>query len=199
MSAKEDILRALRSRAIGQRPYPSAELKAVQFRQPLANLTETFKGVGVELITVAEGELASTMSAHPMFAHEQGRVCWAHGEALFKKSGWKEIGDASIAEWNILDVAVLKAECVVAENGAMWVTEGEIPRATWFLAARMAIVVHERDLVHNLHEAYAKISTPQGFGCFISGPSKTADVGQTLVVGAHGPTTLTVFMVRSAT
>ena len=48
-----------------------------------------------------------------------------------------------------------------------------------------------------MHEAYQKIGNSEyGFGSFIAGPSKTADIEQSLVLGAHGARGLTVFLMK---
>ena len=96
-----------------------------------------------------------------------------------------------------VDFCVLPGELGVAENGAVWVTEhGGVNRAAAFLTQHLCLVVRAGTLVHNLHDAYARLSMVRpGFGLFLSGPSKTADIEQALVIGAHGARSCTVLLI----
>jgi L-lactate dehydrogenase complex protein LldG len=58
------------------------------------------------------------------------------------------------------------------------------------------VIVPKAKLVASMHEAYNKIGNADyRFGVFIAGPSKTADIEQSLVLGAHGPKSMTVFLI----
>ena len=98
-----------------------------------------------------------------------------------------------------LDFALVGAELGVAENGAVWVTGRErSQRAVCFIAEHLALVLPASLLVDDMHRAYERISFREpGYGTFIAGPSKTADIEQALVIGAHGARSLTVFLVDS--
>ena len=114
-------------------------------------------------------------------------------------------------------LAVLKAHFGVAENGACWITEDRmIERALPFIAQHLALVIRCQDIVADMHAAYEWIErfegevasgrvaggaesgvgrgASYGFATFIAGPSKTADIEQSLVLGAHGPRSLVVFL-----
>jgi L-lactate dehydrogenase complex protein LldG len=96
-----------------------------------------------------------------------------------------------------LGLAVLPGAFAVAENGAVWVS-GETfrPRAAFVVAEHLALVVSATEVVQDMHEAYRRVSFPgAGFGTFIAGPSKTADIEQALVIGAHGARSCTLFLV----
>jgi len=96
-----------------------------------------------------------------------------------------------------VDLAILEAHFGVAENGACWITEDRmIERALPFIAQHLALVIHKKDVAPHMHAAYERIGqAAYGFGTFIAGPSKTADIEQSLVLGAHGPCSMTVFLI----
>lgn len=96
-----------------------------------------------------------------------------------------------------IDLAVLPGRFGVAENGAVWVDgEGLHHRGVFVVTQHLALVVPAKEIVQDLHEAYRRIRFDgPGFGLFIAGPSKTADIEQALVIGAHGARSCTVFLV----
>ena len=97
-----------------------------------------------------------------------------------------------------IELALIKAHFSVAENGAVWLTEEVMgQRIIPYICQHLAVIVHVESIVPTLHEAYEKIGTGNyGFGGFIGGPSKTADIEQALVLGAHGPLSMTVFIIK---
>jgi L-lactate dehydrogenase complex protein LldG len=101
-----------------------------------------------------------------------------------------------------VDVAIARARFGVAESGAVWVSDSEVPhRALYFLAQHLVLVLPSGEIVGDLHAAYQRIArSDEPLGArpwqgFIAGPSKTADIEQALVVGAHGPRSLCVVLV----
>ncbi len=97
-----------------------------------------------------------------------------------------------------VELAVIKAHFAVAENGAVWLTDHLMcQRIIPYICLHLAVVISAESIVPTLHEAYEKIGEGDyGFGGFIGGPSKTADIEQALVLGAHGPLTMTVFILK---
>ena len=95
-----------------------------------------------------------------------------------------------------VDLAIFEPHFGVAENAAAWLTDDRMgDRALPFICQHIAFVLRRSDIVHTMHEAYDRIGTMSyNLGTFIAGPSKTADIEQSLVLGAHGPKSMTVFL-----
>ncbi|WP_406843820.1 lactate utilization protein C [Flavobacterium soyae] len=115
-----------------------------------------------------------------------------------------ELSEIASLDWNNVDphslqdveLTVVKAHFGVAENSALWVTDDILgQRISPFIAQYLAIIVHKNDIVRTMQQAYERIGNQEyGFGTFIAGPSKTADIEQSLVLGAHGARGLIVFL-----
>lgn len=117
-----------------------------------------------------------------------------------------EFADIAETEWTNddphslqnVELAIIKAHFGVAENSALWVTEAILgQRVSPFITQYLSIIVNKKDIVPFMQQAYERIGDlDYGFGTFIAGPSKTADIEQSLVLGAHGARGLTVFLMN---
>lgn len=102
-------------------------------------------------------------------------------------------------ELDHLELAIIDAQFGVAENGAVWISDKNISyRVIPFITLHLVLILNEEQIIENMHEAYERLSSfNEGYGVFISGPSKTADIEQSLVIGAQGPLSTTVFLIKS--
>ena len=95
------------------------------------------------------------------------------------------------------DLFVCEGVLGVAENGAVWLPASRLGphRAALFLATQVVILLDRAAIVETMHDAYDRLDVAaEHFGVFVAGPSKTADIEQSLVIGAHGPKGLTVVL-----
>lgn len=94
-----------------------------------------------------------------------------------------------------VDLAVIEGIIGVAENGTIWVPESNmINRALPFITQHLVLILDKTNVVANMHEAYKKLPSVGSYGAFIAGPSKTADIEQALVIGAHGARSMMVIL-----
>jgi L-lactate dehydrogenase complex protein LldG len=192
-SAKQTILSAIRRHHLPEAPLPSLDQSWITYpdaRQQFASVLESVGGRTVFVSNVAA--IAAELAILPAWNAATKTVSLVDG--IPGNVDLNRLDDPHATE--DIDFALLPAELAVAENGAVWITDSGVKhRALYFIAQHLALVVPADTIVHNMHEAYRRLSfkSPR-FGAFISGPSKTADIEQSLVVGAHGPRSMTVFV-----
>lgn len=101
-------------------------------------------------------------------------------------------------ELESVDTAFIDGSFGVAENGSVWLYESAfVNRLLPFICQHLVIILDVGAIVSEMHEAYRFIKIDkEGYGLFLAGPSKTADIEQSLVIGAHGARSTKVYLVH---
>ncbi|GIU18574.1 LutC/YkgG family protein [Shewanella colwelliana] len=189
MSSKQSILNALKKVAVEPQALPTFDVAPriddviAQFETNLNTVAGTLhKTGGVEALQAHIDELTA-----------QGKQVISTTDGI--KGNRAVPGTAH--QLRDIDYAVIPGDLAVAENGAIWVNNKNLGhRVTPFICENLFLVIKADTVVANLHEAINQIGLEQGeFGVFIAGPSKTADIEQALVVGAHGACSLNVYLI----
>jgi L-lactate dehydrogenase complex protein LldG len=206
MSARESILARIRARH-GKDPVPTdAEREAVRshirshpgsprprmewdlvarFRERALGLASTVDEV--ETLDAVSTAVARYLKAGalPLTA-----VCWAEFAALDWRAAGIEIAVREARETDL--VGITGAFCAVAETGTLVTMSGrDTPAAVSLLPETHIAVLRKSRIVRGMEEAWQlmrdELGAPPRAVNFISGPSRTADIEQTVTLGAHGP------------
>ncbi len=193
MSARETILKAVAMNKPDLTELPDMDI-SLTIQYP--DLIQQFIG----MVETAGGKAYYENSRHDLLndlteVKAEGKFMINLLEDLNAEE-WESL---NASELEALDTCYLRAELGVPENGAMWISEKQmVNRLLPFICQHLVIVLNPGNLVNNMHEAYRQIdAAANGFGVFIAGPSKTADIEQNLVIGAHGARSLRVYLIGS--
>jgi L-lactate dehydrogenase complex protein LldG len=196
MSSRDAILSAVRRHLPQSSPLPDHNGPWITYPDPLAQFATVLEAIGGRAVIVnSRAEIATALGTLPQYASAKQTLCTLP-DVVSGSIGLDSINDPH--QLSDIDFAILEGEIAVAENAAIWVSDRNVShRVIYFICQHLALVVDARNLVNNLHEAYERINvTDSPYGGFIAGPSKTADIEQSLVIGAHGPRSMTVFVIR---
>lgn len=188
---KEELLGKLRRNTIHQFDMPEASIDGIKYENTIEQFIEMSHKVGSEVIEAKAGEDLNELIRK---AYPEAQVLASNVKGIKVDLNPDMVSEAQ--DLNGTDVGIVEGDIAVAENGCVWVPQTMKERVVCFVSENLVILVHRDKIVNNMHEAYRRIHmTEYGYGCFISGPSKTADIEQALVMGAQAARGVTVIIV----
>ena len=178
--------------AQGPRPAMPADL-VQRFVDRATDMASTVERIGSAAeIPAAVARYLGALKLPPSLAMQESRsgVCWPE----FGDLGWKSFGLDIEARPTVGDdrIGITGTFCAIAETGTLVLITGEPwPVATALLPDTHFAVVRADRIVSGMEEAFALVraerpAMPRAIN-MISGPSRTGDIEQTIVLGAHGP------------
>jgi L-lactate dehydrogenase complex protein LldG len=190
MTGRERIIERLKAARVQNDVLP-APVVSEDSTELLQQLTTVLQGIGGAIVVT---ESLADVTSH-LLTRFQAAGRWVSMIPELDIPVLPAASDPHLLE-NV-ELSVLRGHFAVAENGAVWITADNMgDRALPFICEHIALVIERTNIVATMRHAYERIAlSPYDFGTFIAGPSKTADIEQSLVLGAHGPKSLTLFVV----
>lgn len=168
-----------------------SDIQAITYPDPLLQFMNMTKSVGGSAIDVENGRDVNEL-IRELFPDAK-EIASNLPEITIATRNPDEVGRAR--DLNGTDVGIIRGEFGVAENACVWIPQQMKEKAVMFIAENLVILLAKSQIVNNMHEAYKRINfNDYGYGTFISGPSKTADIAQVLVMGAQAARSATVLL-----
>lgn len=194
MSKKEDILSKYRANIKQRFDMPDlTDIKGITYPDPLIQFISMTENVGGKVVEVEPGKDINDIikELYP----DAKEIASNLPEITIATRNPDTIGSPQAL--NGTDVGVIRGDFGVAENACVWVPQAMVEKAVCFISENLVILLKKSEIVNNMHEAYKRIRFDEkfdGYGTFISGPSKTADIAQVLVMGAQAARSATILL-----
>ncbi len=206
-AARENILKKIR-KALSQStplPFPQSEGNSSVFKPPSDSLDVIFAEEFIKL----QGKFVFCSDAADLknqLTHLGQKMNW---EKIYFKTGSKELTDLLAKSWMELnvtddlaacDASITLCECLVARTGSIVMSARQSGGRTTSVYAPVHIcIAYTKQLVYDIKDALQLLRDKYGNNLpslvsFATGPSRTADIEKTLVVGVHGPRQVYVFL-----
>lgn len=194
MSNKDDILKRYRANVREKYDMPDlSDIKATTYPNPLVQFVKMTEMVGGQVIEVDPGRDINVLIKE-LFPDAK-EIASNLPEITIATRNPDTVGRAR--DLNGTDVGIIRGKFGVAENACIWIPQTMKEKAACFISENLIILLPKSQIVNNMHEAYKRIEFDNeydGYGTFISGPSKTADIAQVLVMGAQAARSATVLL-----
>ena len=207
-SARERVLKRIRNASLEklENRFSNVNLDAdiyVDFPENdllIQFATELTKVGGSFVFCANEKELSNEIKvllearkANAIFSYDEKLTQVLKGEGIAMENDSDKIAQASMV--------MTSCEFLVARLGSVLVSSGQISgRLANFIPDTHIVVAEQSQVVEKVKDALAelrkKYDTLPSMTTLITGPSRTADIEKTLVMGAHGPRELIVFVLE---
>lgn len=193
----ESVAKALQARL----SRPRANLKPAIGADPIAHFIDRLQSVHGMLTRVASIDKVADVVAGHLAAFDLGTALVVAPDPALEGIPWSNrlsVERRAAAGGDRLTVT--GAYAAVAETGSVvLLSSAQSPTTLNFLPDDHLIVLHEAQIVAHIEDVWMRMrrekrAMPRTVN-FITGPSKTADVEQTIQEGAHGPRRLHVILV----
>jgi len=192
VAARERAQACIAAHAQGPRPAMPADLVG-RFLERATDMASTVERIArLDDVPVAVARYLDALALPPALAQQKSHegVCWPELAHL----DWTAAGlriEARPTE-GADRLGITGCFCAVAETGTLVFTSAATtPTASMLLPDTHVCVVRADQVVSGLEEAFARVRAAHGklprAINFVSGPSRTGDIEQTIVLGAHGP------------
>jgi L-lactate dehydrogenase complex protein LldG len=189
---KEDLFEKLRKNTKAQFDMPDMNIQGITYEDTVAQFVKMTETVGGKVL---EARKTDDLNQIIRNLYPEARVFASN--LPFINIAQKNPDTVSAAdELNGTDVGIVQGTVGVAENACVWIPQTMREKAVCFISEYLVIVLDRQNIVDNMHQAYSliKMDPAYNFGTFISGPSKTADIEQALVMGAQAARGVTVLI-----
>jgi L-lactate dehydrogenase complex protein LldG len=196
MNSRAAILQAIGTNKPGAVPLPQLPVVPVDVG-PVVRLRQFVTMLEFIGGTVVEINDLSTVIAQYDALQASGKLVASTVQSL-GDGNFNIDSNKTASELEAIDTAFIPGSWGIAENGAIWLFEsGFKNRLLPFICQHLVIILQADKIRLDMHEAYHCIDVSQeGYGLFLAGPSKTADIEQSLVIGAHGARSCTVYLLH---
>lgn len=191
---KEELFQKLRANTREQYDMPDMDIQGITYPDTFKQFAEMTKTVGGQLV---EAKTDDDINALIKSLYPEAKT-FASNLPYITIAQKNPDTVAEAKDLDGTDVGIVEGKIGVAENGCVWIPQTMKEKAVCYISEYLVIILKKSDIVNNMHEAYKRITfDPQyNFGAFISGPSKTADIEQALVMGAQAARGVTVIVVE---
>ena len=192
MSSRETILANIRRNTGARQVMPDlSAIETIVYPDKLKTFAEVLAAAGGKAVELQPGEEVNAVIRREF--PDAKRIASNLPEITCATFNPDEVEDPRML--NGTDLAVITGEFGVAENAAVWIPRMVRHKGLYFISNALVILLDKTKLVNTMNEAYRwTAQADYNYGVFMSGPSKTADIEQALVFGAHGPIQVMVLL-----